>query len=153
MSAAAPWPGRRVSCIRSPRGERRRVWPRWLSAGRKAYATAVLTPGGSWMPPARRQAQGPRPTPRWLPRPERLSAPGVQSYRRRRLVGVQHRVGCGPRLAIEPLLARGGGTINPAFVERLTLDSRQRVAAIGRRVKRLCQGEAGGREQLARLQV
>jgi hypothetical protein len=32
------------------------------------------------------------PTPRWIPLPELLSAQVVKSYRRRRLVGVQHRV-------------------------------------------------------------
>lgn len=36
---------------------------------------------------------------------------------------------------------------------RLNLDIRQRVAAIGRRVNTLCQGEAGLREQLALFQV
>ena len=37
--------------------------------------------------------------------------------------------------------------------ERLNLDIRQRVAAIGRRVHTLCQGEAGVRDQLALLHV
>ena len=36
-----------------------------------------------------------------------------------------------------------------SFVARLHRDSRQRVAAIGRRVHTLCQGEAGLRDQLA----
>ena len=77
----------------------------------------------------------------------------VQSYRRRRLVGVTHRVVCGTRLAMEQMLARWGWTINTAFVERLNLDLRQRVAAIGRRVNTLCQGETGLRDQLALFQV
>ena len=38
-------------------------------------------------------------------------------------------------------------------MERLNLDIRQRVAAIGRRVNTLCQGEAGLRDQLALFQV
>jgi hypothetical protein len=38
-------------------------------------------------------------------------------------------------------------------VERLNLDIRQRVAAIGRRVNTLCQGEAGLQDQLALFQV
>jgi hypothetical protein len=59
----------------------------------------------------------------------------------------------GTRLAIEEVLARCGWTINTAFVERLNLDIRQRVAAIGRRVNTLCQSEAGLREQLALFQV
>jgi hypothetical protein len=43
--------------------------------------------------------------------------------------------------------------MHTAFVERLNLDLRQRVAAIGRRVNTLCQGEAGVRDQLALFQV
>jgi hypothetical protein len=38
-------------------------------------------------------------------------------------------------------------------VERLNLDLRQRVAAIGHRVNTLCQGEAGVRDQVALFQV
>ena len=38
-------------------------------------------------------------------------------------------------------------------MERLNLDIRQRVAAIGRRVNTLCQGEAGLRDQLALFHV
>jgi hypothetical protein len=77
----------------------------------------------------------------------------VKSYRRRRLVSVTHRVVFGTRLAIEQALAACGWTINTAFIERLNLDIRQRVAAIGRRVNTLCQGEAGLRDQLALFQV
>ena len=54
----------------------------------------------------------------------------------------------GTRLAIEQVLGACGWTINTAFVDRLNLDLRQRVAAIGRRVNTLCQGEAGLRDQL-----
>jgi hypothetical protein len=42
-----------------------------------------------------------------------------------------------------------GRQINTAFVKRLNLDIRQRVAAVGRRVNTLCQGEDGVRQQLA----
>jgi hypothetical protein len=93
------------------------------------------------------------PKPRWMPLPELLYAQVVKSYRRRRLVGVAHRVVFGTRLAIEQVLARCGWTINTAFVERLNLDIRQRVAAIGRRVNTLCQGEAGVRDQVALFHV
>src|ERR687888_466740 len=93
------------------------------------------------------------PKPRWMPLPALLYAQVVKSYWRRRLVGVTHRVVCGTRLAIEQILARCGWTVNTAFVERLNLDLRQRVAAIGRRVNTLCQGEAGLRDQLALFQV
>jgi hypothetical protein len=46
----------------------------------------------------------------------------VKSYRRRRIVGVQHRVVFGTRLAIEQVLAACGWSINTAFVERLNLE-------------------------------
>jgi hypothetical protein len=60
---------------------------------------------------------------------------------------------CGPQLAIEPLLATCGWTIQTAFIERLHLDIRQRVAASGRRVKPRCQGAAGWRDQVTLLPV
>jgi hypothetical protein len=88
-----------------------------------------------------------------MPLPALLYAQVVKSYRRRRLVGVTHRVVFGTRLAIEQVLARCGWTINTAFVERLNLDLRQRVAAIGRRVNTLCQGEAGLQPPLVLFQV
>jgi hypothetical protein len=50
-----------------------------------------------------------------------------------------------------------GGSANlqhyPAFIERLNLDFRQHVAAIGRRVNTLCKHEAGLRQQLAMFQA
>src|SRR2546428_5947572 len=49
---------------------------------------------------------------------------------------------------MEQVLAACGWTINTAFVERWNLDIRQRVAAVGRRVNTLCQGEEGLRHQL-----
>ena len=121
--------------------------PLFLTDGLKDYGTALLTHVGSWMQPERRQDKGPRRKPRWMPLPELLYAQVVKSYRRRRIVGVTHRVVFGTRLAIEQVLARCGWTIKTAFVERLNLDLRQRVAAIGRRVNTLCQGEAGLRDQ------
>jgi len=127
--------------------------PLFLTDGLKDYGTALLTHFGHWMHPERRQDKGPRPKPRWMPLPELLYAQVVKSYRRRHIVGVKHRVVFGTRLAIEQVLARCGWTINTAFVERLNLDIRQRVAAIGRRVNTLCQGEAGLRDQLALFQV
>jgi hypothetical protein len=127
--------------------------PLFLTDGLKDYGTALLTHFGQWMQPERRQDKGPMPKPRWMPLPELLYAQVVKSYRRRRIVGVKHRVVFGTQLAIEQVLARCGWTINTAFVERLNLDIRQRVAAIGRRVNTLCQGEAGLRDQLVLFQV
>jgi IS1 family transposase len=127
--------------------------PLFLTDGFKEYRTAILAHFGYWIQPERRQDKGPLPKPRWMPLPALRYAQVVKSYRRRRLVGVTHRVVFGTRLAIEQVLATCGWTINTAFVERLNLDIRQRVAAIGRRVNTLCQGEAGVRDQLTLFQV
>ena len=127
--------------------------PLFFTDGFKEYRTAILAHCGYWVQPERRQDKGPLPKPRWMPLPALRYAQVVKSYQRRRLVGVTHRVVFGTRLAIEQVLARCGWTINTAFVERLNLDIRQRVAAIGRRVNTLCQGEAGLRDQLALFQT
>ena len=127
--------------------------PLFLTDGLKDYGTALLTHFGSWIHPERRQAKGPRPQPRWMPLPALLYAQVVKSYRRRRIGGVTHRVVFGTQLAIEQVLARYGWTINTAFIERLNLDIRQCVSAVGRRVNTLCQGETGLRDQLALFQV
>jgi IS1 family transposase len=127
--------------------------PLFLTDGLKDYTTALLTHFGQWMHPARCQDKGPIPKPRWMPLPTLRYAQVVKSYRRRRLVRVTHRVVFGTPLTIEQVLARWGWTINTAFVERLNLDIRQRVAAVGRRVNTLCQGEAGLRDQLTLFQV
>jgi len=127
--------------------------PLFLTDGLKDYATAILTHFGHWMQPERRQDKGPLPKPRWVPLPALLYAQLVKSYRRRRIVGVKHRVVFGTQLAIEQVLAACGWTINTAFVERLNLDIRQRVAAIGRRVNTLCQGAEGLLDQLVLFQT
>ena len=127
--------------------------PLFLTDGLKDYATALLTHYGYWRQPERCQDKGPMPKPRWMPLPALRYAQVVKSYRRRRIVGVKHRVVFGSWLAIEQVLATCGWTINTAFVERLNLDIRQRVAAIGRRVNTVCQGEAGLRDQLTLFQV
>jgi len=124
-----------------------------LTDGLKDDATALLAHCGQGVQPARRQPTGPVPKPRGMPRPALRYAQVVKSYRRRRLVGVTHRVVCGTQLAIAQVLAACRWTIHTACVERLNLDIRQRVAAIGRRVHTLCQGEAGVRDQLALFQV
>jgi hypothetical protein len=83
-----------------------------------------------------------------MPWPQLLYAQVVKSYRRRRIVGVTHRVIFGAAETIVSILAKRGWTINTSFVERLNLDFRQHVAAIGRRVNTLCKHEAGLRHQL-----
>jgi hypothetical protein len=127
--------------------------PRLLTDGLKDYGTALLIHCGQWVHPERRQEKGPRPQPRWMPLPTLLYAQVVKSNRRRRIVGVTHRVVFGTRWAIEQILAACGWTINTAFVERLNLDIRQCVAAIGRRVNTLCQGEEGLLDQMMLFQT
>jgi IS1 family transposase/transposase-like protein len=121
----------------------------FLTDGFGEYLKALVTHYGQWIQPERRQAKGPRPKPRWMPKPSLLYAQVVKSYRRRRIVGVKHRVVVGAAETIESILAKRGWTINTSFIERLNLDFRQHVAAIGRRVNTLCKHEAGLRQQLA----
>ena len=66
---------------------------------------------------------------------------------------MKHRIVFGSRETIEPILAKRGWKINTSFIERLNLDFRQHVAAIGRRVNTLCKHEAGLRQQLAMFQA
>jgi IS1 family transposase len=127
--------------------------PLFLTDGLKDYTTAILSHFGHWMQPKRRQATGPSPKPRWMPLPALLYAQVVKSYRRRRIVRVTHRVVFGTQLAVEQVLAACGWTINTAFIERLNLEIRQRVAALGRRVNTLCRGEAGLLDQMVLFQT
>ena len=122
--------------------------PLFLTDGFREYMTALLTHFGHWLQPERRQAHGPAPKPRWMPLPQLLYAQVVKTVRRRRLVRVSHRVVFGTLAAVEQVLAACGWQIQTAFVERLNLDIRQRVAAVGRRVTTLCKGEDGIRHQL-----
>jgi IS1 family transposase len=127
--------------------------PLFLTDGFKEYATALLTHYGQWVQPLRRQATGPAPKPRWMPRPELRYAQVVKSYRRRRLVRVSHRVVFGTLAAVKQVLTAHGWQINTAFIERTNLTMRQHVAAIGRRVITFCKHEAGLRQQLALYHV
>ena len=122
--------------------------PLVLPEGFRDYLTALVTHYGRWLQPERRQSQGPQPKPRWMPLPGLLYTQVVKRYRRRRLVGVKHRVIFGPVETIVSILSKRGWKSNSAFVERLNLDVRQHVAAIGRRVNTLCKHEAGLRQQL-----
>jgi IS1 family transposase len=127
--------------------------PLFLSDGYPNYLTAIVTHFGYWVQPPRRQAKGNTPKPRWMPLPALLYAQVVKTMRRRCLVAVKHRVVFGTQLAIEQVLAACGWQINTAFVERLNLSLRQRVAAIGRRSATPCTSEDGLGQQLALFQV
>jgi IS1 family transposase len=127
--------------------------PLFLTDGFREYLTALLTHYGQWVQPARRQAHGPAPKPRWMPLPGLLYAQVVKTVRRRRLVRVRHRVVFGTLETVNAVLAPLGCQINTAFIERLNLTIRQRVAAVGRRVTTLCKGEDGMRQQLVLFQA
>jgi IS1 family transposase len=127
--------------------------PLCLTDGYRDYTLAFVAHWGSWVQPERKRAQGSAPKPRWMPLPELLYAQVVKSYRRRHIVGVKYRVVFGTMERVQQVLSAYGRKINTAFVERLNLDIRQRVAAVGRRVNTLCQGEDGLRQQLAVYQV
>jgi len=127
--------------------------PLFLTDGFRAYLTALLTHFGHWVQPPRRQATGPAPKPRWMPRPQLLYAQVSKTVRRRRLVRVSHRVVFGTIEGVKQVLSACGWQIQTAFVERLNLDIRQRVAAVGRRVTTLCKGEDGVRHQLGLFQA
>jgi IS1 family transposase len=126
--------------------------PLFLTDGFRAYLTALLSHYGQWVQPERKQTHGPPPKPRWMPLPQLLYAQVVKSYRRRRIVAVKHRVVFGTMERVKQVLAACGWQINTAFVERLNLDIRQRVAAVGRRVNTLCKGKEGLQQQLMLFQ-
>jgi IS1 family transposase len=123
--------------------------PLFLTDGFREYLTALLTHYGHWVQPPRRKDKGPTPKPRGMPLPQLLYAQVIKTTRWRRLVRVTRRVVFGTREAVEQVLAACGWQINTSFVERLNLTIRQHVAAVGRRVSTLCQGEDGVRQQLA----
>jgi transposase-like protein len=83
--------------------------PLFLTDGFVEYLKALVTHYGEWMHPERRQAKGPLPKPRWMPLPGLLYAQVVKSYRRRRVVGVKHRVIFGAAETIESILAKRVG--------------------------------------------
>src|SRR5215813_4687100 len=127
--------------------------PLFLTDGFKEYMTALLTHYGQWVQPARQGAQGPAPKPRWMPLPGLLYAQVVKTMRRRRLVAVKHRVVFGTQAAVDAVLAVCGWQINTAFVDRLNLSLRQRVAAMRRRSATSCKGEDGLGQHLVLFQV
>jgi IS1 family transposase len=127
--------------------------PLFLSDGYAPYLTAIVTHCGCWVQPPRRQDRGPAPRPRWMPLPGLLYAQVIKTTRRRRLVRVSHRVVFGTLEAVQQVLAACGWQIQTAFVERLNLSLRQRVAAIGRRSATPCKRQEGLGQQLALCQV
>ena len=88
-----------------------------------------------------------------MPLPGLLYAQVVKTMRRRRLVEVKHRVVFGTTAEVEQVLVVCGWQSNTAFVERLNLSLRQRVAAMGRRSATPCKSADGLGQQLVLFQV
>jgi len=127
--------------------------PFFLSDGSAHDLTAIVTHVGYWVQPPRRQARGPAPKRHWMPLPALLYAQVVKQMRRRRLGAVKHRIVFGTKAAVDEVLAVGGWQINTAFVERLHLSLRQRVAARRRRSATSWKGEDGLGQHLILFQV
>jgi hypothetical protein len=89
--------------------------PLFLTDGLRDDLTALVTHYGRWTQPVRCHDKGPQPQPRWMPLPQLLYAQVVKAYRRRRLVGVTHRVIFGAAQTIESILATRGWTINTSL--------------------------------------
>jgi hypothetical protein len=123
------------------------------SDGYAHYLTAIVTHCGCCVQQPRRQDRGLAPRPRWTPLPGLLYVQVIKTTRRRRLVRVSHRVVFGTLEAVQQVLAACGWQIQTAFVERLNLSLRQRVAAIGRRSATPCKRQEGLGQQLALFQV
>jgi hypothetical protein len=103
--------------------------PLFLTDGFRDYLTALITHYGHWMQPERRRDKGPQPKPRWMPLPGLLYAQVVKFYRRRRLVGVKHRVIFGPAATVKSILAKRGWQSNTAFVEVRPVDRKEASAS------------------------
>ena len=127
--------------------------PLFVSDGNPNYLPAIVAHFGRWVQPPRRQARGSGPKPRWMPLPALLYAQVVKTMRRRRLVEVKQRVVVGTKAAVDQVLATCGWQISTAFVERLNLSLRQRVAAIRRRSATSCKSEEGLSQQLILFQT
>ena len=127
--------------------------PLFLSDGNPSYLPAIARHFGHWVQQPRRHAKGPAPKPRWMPLPGLLYAQVVKKTRRRRLVEIKRHVVIGTQAAVDQVLKAYGWVINTAFVERLNLSLRQRVAPIRRRSATSCKGEAGLDSQLSLFQV
>ena len=151
--ASGPWRWRHGWCLESPRGGPQTARRGCARLAVRASRTALVTPCGRGRQPARRQATGPRPKPRGMPWPQRLSASVGKSSRRWRSVRVQHRLIVGAAETSEAIRGQRGGKMHTRVVERRQLDLRQPGAATGRRVTTFCQPEAGGRQPVPRFQA
>jgi IS1 family transposase/transposase-like protein len=125
--------------------------PLFTSDQWSAYAAALLTHFGQWVPVPRQHALGRPPKPRWQALPGLLYAQVVKQREKGWVVSVTKRAIFGSLEAIEAALQLSGisQVINTAFIERLNLTIRQHVAALGRKVNDLAKTISGLRDQLS----
>ena len=123
--------------------------PLFLTDGFREYLTALVTHYGQWMHPERRQAKGPPPKPRWMPRASAALCAGGQILSASAHHGVTHRVVFGARETdrVDP------GQARMEDQHRLDRETQPGLSpACGGdwwRVNTLCKHEAGLRQQLA----
>ena len=127
--------------------------PLFLSDGNPSYLPAIVRHFGHWVQLPRQHPKGSAPKPRWTPLPGLLYAQVIKKTRRRRIVEVKRHVVIGTQAAVDQVLSACGWVINTAFVERLNLSLRQRVAPIRRRSATSCKGEEGLSHPLILFQV
>jgi hypothetical protein len=127
--------------------------PLFLSDGNPSYLPAIVRHFGHWVQLPRRHSTGSAPKPRWMPLPGLLYAQVVKKTRRRRIVEIKRHVVIGTQAAVDQVLSVWGWVINRAFVERLNLSLRQRVAPIRRRSATSCKSEDGLTQPLILFQV
>ncbi len=128
--------------------------PVFFSDGWSAYGTALLTHFGHWVEMPRQHKRGASPKPRWQPLPELQYAQVVKKREKGRVVSVTHRVIYGSLEAITTMLTNSvGQVINTAFIERLNLNLRQHVPALGRKVMSVAKDEPGLSRQLSLAQA
>lgn len=125
--------------------------PVFLSDQWSAYASALLTHFGHWVPAPRRHRLGRPPKPRWQPLPDLHYAQVVKKREKGRVISVSQRIIYGSLEFVETVLKDHGvgQVINTAFIERLNLTIRQHVAALARKVIQLAKTEVGLDNQLA----
>lgn len=124
--------------------------PLFLSDQWSAYASALLTHFGHWVPVPRRHRLGRSPKPRLQPLPDLHYAQVVKKREKGRVVSVSHRIVYGSLEVVQAVLKDGGvgQIINTSFIERLNLTIRQHVAALARKVIQLAKTESGLEHQL-----
>ncbi|MEA3351793.1 MAG: hypothetical protein U9Q82_14350 [Chloroflexota bacterium] len=129
--------------------------PLFISYQWAAYASALLTHFGNWVPTPRRYSRGRPPKQRWKVLPGLLYAQLVKERHKGRVVNISKKVVYGSLDAVEAIITRSGvgKIVNTAFIERLNLTIRQHVAGLSRKVIQLATSEIGLQKSLSLSQA